>query len=68
MHDFPLHDLPTAIYPADSPWQPLTCSSMDARLCAQQECFDEKLYVFAEPVDMLTKLKANDSTASKPEA
>ena len=40
---------------------------MDARLCAQQECFDQSLYVLPEPNDNLTNLKAVESTASTPE-
>ena len=39
---------------------------MDARLCAQQECFDQHFYVFAEPTDNLTNLKAVESTISTP--
>ena len=39
---------------------------MDAILCAQQECFDQNFYVFAEPTDNLTKLKAVESTISTP--
>ena len=40
---------------------------MDARLCAQQECCDQNLYVLPEPNDNLTNLKAVESTASTPE-
>ena len=40
---------------------------MDARLCAQQECCDQRAYVLPEPNDNLTNLKAVESTASKPE-
>ena len=40
---------------------------MDARLCAQQECFDQNFYVLPEPNDNLTNLKAVESTASTPE-
>ena len=39
---------------------------MDARLCAQQECFDQNIYVFAEATDNLTNLKAVESTISTP--
>ena len=66
MHDFALHDLPTAIYPADHP-ATFNIIIHGREVVRAAGMLIPELIRLAELADMLTKLKANDSTASKPE-
>ena len=62
MHDFPLHDLPTAIYPA---YHPATFNIIihGREVVRAAGMLIPELIRLAELADMLTKLKAVESCA-----